>query len=213
MTPDAAAPARRRFPLWARVVTGFAIGAILGVLMGTRPWLFGWTGEDLGALGLLVIRLLKALATPLILVAILDSFLKTAISGRSGVRLLATCLVNVSVAMTIGLLILDVARPGAAWAGRLGELGAELGPLAGSVKRAEGATLDPLANLSGFVPESVMRPFLDNTVISIVLLGVLLGAALRSVQARGIAPDAIRTVAHLVEAAYEALTTMLLWVA
>ena len=212
MTPDAA-PVRRRFPLWARVVAGFVIGAILGVAFGTKPWLFGWTSEDLGRLGLLVIRLLKALATPLILVAILDSFLRTAISGKSGLRLLATCLLNVTVAMTIGLLLLNAFRPGAAWAGRLEEMGAELGPLAGTVKRVEGATLDPLANIAGFVPESVVDPFLDNTVVSIVLLAVLLGAALRSLKTRGTAPEALRTVGHVVEVAYETLTTMLMWVA
>lgn len=204
---------KRRVPLWMRVIIGFVVGAILGVAFGSDPWLFGWSNDDLGPLGMLVIRLLKALATPLILVAILDSFLRTAISGRSGLRLLATCAMNVTVAMIIGLLLLNAWKPGETWAGRLDELGTEIGSLAGTMKKAEGATLDPLKNVSGYVPESVVKPFLDNTVISIVLLAVLLGAALRRIEHRGENPEAMRTIAHVVAVSYEALVTMLMWVA
>lgn len=204
---------RRGVPLWARVIIGFVIGATLGVVFGSDPWLFGWSNDDLGPLGMLVIRMLKTLATPLIFVAILDSFLRTAISGRSGMRLLAVCAMNVTFAMALGLVLLNTWQPGAAWAGRLDELGSEIGSLAGSMKKAEGATLDPLQNLSGFIPESIVRPFLDNTVLSIVLIAVLLGAALRRIQHRGEMPDAINTASHVIAVAYEALVTMLMWVA
>ena len=211
MSEEVTSP-RRRFPLWTRVLAGVIVGAALGVAFGTRPWLFGWSNDDLGPLGMLVIRLLKALATPLIFVAILDSFLRTAISGRSGVRLLAICAANVSVAMLIGLALMNGFRPGERWAGRLAEMGADLGT-SQSAATAAGATLDPLKNLAGFVPESVVRPFLENTVITIVLLGVLLGAALRTVRARGLAPEGMAVLSRAIEAAYHALITVLLWVA
>jgi Na+/H+-dicarboxylate symporter len=45
------------------------------------------------------------------------------------------------------------------------------------------ASLDPLANLAGHVPDSVVAPFARNAVISVVLLAVLLGLALRGLLA------------------------------
>src|SRR5688572_7896914 len=99
---------RRRIPLSLRVLIGVVAGAALGVAFGREAWLGPYGNEDLGTLGMLVIRLLKALATPLILVAVLDSFLTTRITGRTGWRFLGICTVNLVVAMTIGLTILAV---------------------------------------------------------------------------------------------------------
>ena len=110
--PGPSGRSRFHIPLSLRVILGVAIGIALGVTFRSQPILFGLGNDDLGPLGLLVIRLLKALATPLILFAVLDSFLKTKLTGASARRLLGTCLVNVTVAMVIGLTILNVFRPG-----------------------------------------------------------------------------------------------------
>src|SRR5687768_8861242 len=134
---------RRRIPLAGRVVIGVAIGATLGAVFGREPYLLGFGNEDLGPLGMLVIRLLKALATPLILFAVLDSFLRTRISARMGGRFLAICLVNISIAMVIGLTILNLFDPGTAWQGRLDELSDRVGDEGASAapKPAPSATL------------------------------------------------------------------------
>lgn len=200
-------------PLSLRVVLGVVVGVTLGAVFRTEVWLGGISNADLGVLGMLVIRMLKALATPLILFAILDSFFKTAISRSSGLRLGGVCTVNVLVAMGIGLLILDLAAPGERWVGQLDALGAQIGAEA-SVKKVD-ASLSPLKNLAGFIPESVVDPFSKNLVISVVLLSVLLGAAMRHVRdrAEGSLRDAMRTVEQLAEGGYAVLTTMLLWVA
>src|SRR5262245_19359812 len=156
----------KRLPLGLRVVIGVALGAALGVAFGTRPWWFGHGNEDLGALGLLVIRLLKALATPLILLAVLDSFLTTAINGRTFARFIVICLVNITVAMTIGLTILNTFHPGYAWRGHIEEL---TGHAAGAAPTAPpaGATLDLLKNIAGYVPDNVVEPVAKNSIISL----------------------------------------------
>ncbi len=117
-------PRRRwpRLPLYARVLIGVAAGIALGVIFKTGPIVAGVRNEDLGLLGLLVIRLLKALAVPLILFAILDAFLQVEISARRGGWLILICLVNVSVAFAIGLTLLNTLRPGDKWRGRLNEI-------------------------------------------------------------------------------------------
>lgn len=210
MRPD---PPRRGPPLWLQVLAGVVVGAALGAVFRERAWLLGYSNADLGPVGLLVVRLLKALATPLIFVAILDSFLKTSLSARSGARLLAVCVLNVSVAMTVGLAILDGLQPGRRWAGQLEALGVAVG--AGARSTTANATLDPLKNLAGFVPQSVIDPFAENLVISVVLVAILAGASLRELRDHGpvALQPALATVGEVVEVGHALLVVMLLKVA
>ena len=205
------APRPGRVPLGARVVIGVAIGVILGVSFGTRPYLPCIGNEDLGALGLLVIRLLKALATPLILLAVLDSFLTTALGARTFGRFIAICLANISVAMLVGLTILNVFQPGLAWRGHIEAMTGQVVAPARTTGPPAGGTLDPLKNVAGYVPESVLEPIAKNSVISLVLLAILCGAALRRLKDRG--SPGIATIEPVLTTLFEVNTTMLLWIA
>lgn len=211
-------PQERRpgLPLYARVLIGVVLGAILGVVFQGRPYLLGLRNDDLGQLGMLVIKLLRALATPLILFAILDAFARTRISARHGGRLLFICLVNVSVAMTIGLTIMNVLRPGQAWQGHMDELRQAINAKPLEMKKADDPdapkpSLGLIENVSYYVPSSLVRPFLYNSVITVVLLGLLGGAALRAVKERQAAEgqSSIQTVERFVEAVYQVLIQML----
>lgn len=201
----------RRFPLGVRVLAGVAVGAALGVAFKVEPWLWRYGNEDLGALGLLVIRLLKALATPLILLAVLDSFLSTAISGRTFGRFAGICGTNIAIAMTIGLTLLNLFQPGLAWRGHIEDLTGHVVSATRATGPPPGATLDPLRNLAGWIPESVVDPLARNSVVSLVLLAILAGAALRRLQHRG--SPGVLALAPVVTSLFEATTTMLLWVA
>jgi hypothetical protein len=97
---------KRSFPLYLQVVAGFVAGATVGVVFGERPIIFNVSVAEFGTLGMLVIRLLKTLAIPLVLFAILSGILKSSISGRQGKKLFLICAVNVCVAMVIGLTII-----------------------------------------------------------------------------------------------------------
>ena len=196
-----------------------ALGTTLGVIFKSGPIVGGLRNEDLGQLGLLVIRLLKALAVPLILFAILDAFLRVEISARRGGWLILICLLNVSVAFAIGLTLLNTIRPGDQWRGRLEQIAgfvqSESPGLAAPKVDREKVTLSPLQNIAGYVPESLVDPFTRNNVITVVLLGLLGGAALRRVknqqeeEGRG---DRFQAVENFVEAVYHALIQALSWV-
>lgn len=199
-------------PLYLRILIGVALGTALGLVFGEGPIVLGLRNKQLGDLGLLVIRLLKALAVPLIFFAILDAFVRTAISARRGAKMIVICLVNVSVAFAIGLTIMNTWRPGEAWRGRFDTL---LGSLsAGGVPSAPTATLDPLQNIDGYVPVSLLDPFSRNSVISVVLLSLFVGAALRHVRRRQQAErvTTIEALERFIAAAYEVLVVMLYWV-
>lgn len=210
---------RRTIPLYIRVLIGVVAGVFLGVVFQTRPILLGLKNEDLGQLGMLVIKLLRTLATPLILFAILDAFARTRISAERGGKLVLICLVNVSVAMCIGLTLMNTLRPGERWLGHLEEIRREVHARPLEMKRSEDPdapppTLDFLKNVSYYVPSSVVKPFLYNNIISVVLLGLLGGAALRRVKDRQAAEGAtsIQSVERFVEAVYQILIQMLMWV-
>lgn len=206
-------------PLYVRVLIGVAAGIALGVIFGTRPIFPGLHNEDLGALGMLVIRLLKALAIPLIFFAILDAFLRVQITGRSGARLLVICLCNVSVAFAIGLTLMNTLRPGEQWRGKLDEIAGTVQQETSATGAAPGdklgVTLDPLKNIAGYVPENLIEPFARNNVITVVLLALLGGAALRHVKLRHATEAraaAFSATENFVATIYETLMRMLHWV-
>ena len=191
------------------MLVAVCLGALVGVYFGTAPIVGTLTTQQLGDVGGLVIRLLKALAVPLLFLAIVDSFLRTELTARQAARLVVICLVNVSVAFAIGLTLLNVLRPGDAWRGHLEQMTGVVG--ASNLATPPQASLDPLRNLDGYVPKTVVEPFAQNAVISVVLLALLCGAALRRVvAARGEAEQ--RTVGAVVEAGYLTLMQMLIWV-
>ena len=60
----------RRVPLSLQITIGMAVGVAVGPALGARA-------APLGELGRLVIQLIKAVATPLLFLAIVDAILKT----------------------------------------------------------------------------------------------------------------------------------------
>ncbi|MFM7321486.1 MAG: dicarboxylate/amino acid:cation symporter [Armatimonadota bacterium] len=216
--PDPPRPHGRRLPpLWTQVLAAAVAGALLGSLLGkegpfgpdpTRAELL----KSLGAVGILVIKALRALAVPLVFVAILDAFAKTRIPARRFGRLAAVCLLNVSVAMAIGLTLLNTVRPGETWRGRLEPMIAATGAKGPEVRKSDdpeapGATLDLLANVSYQIPSSLVRPFVYNNLISVVLVALLAGAALRRVRDRNLADTS--ALESLVESLVHVLQQML----
>lgn len=206
--PDTGPAKRRSVPLYLKVLAGVFLGAGLGFVLGKDPIpLLGVTAEDLSKIGTMVIRLLKALATPLILFAILDAFCRTRLSGKQGMRMVGISLFNVTVAFTLGLLIMNSLKPGLAWRGHLEQLAVE--------SSAESRTLpeshNAMSTLEDLVPQSLVAPFLDNNVIPIVIFGVLAGAALRRLKDRE-PGGGVTVLEQGIEAILSILFQMLEWV-
>ena len=209
---------KSKLPLYLQVIIGVAMGTVLGLLFGTEPYLWGLLkNETLGQLGMLVIRLLKTLATPLVFLAILDALIHCDISFRHGGRLLTICGFNLLVAMLIGLTIMNVFTPGESWSGHIQELSAHLQSEVTKIpiKTApEGVTLNPLKNIAGYIPENIVDPFVKNNVISVILLALFMGSALRYVKQHPFVGDnaGVDLLANLITAGYHLIMQMLAWV-
>lgn len=189
-----------RFPLHWRIILGMVVGLVVGPLLGQEA-------RPLGELGMLVIQLIKAAATPLLFFAILSAILEADIRGRAALRLLFFAAVNASIALAIGLGISNVFRPGLSLA---------------DVARADPAataayankTIDLLATVKGLVPTSLVAPFAENVILAIILLALLSGFALRRVRheqrERGV--QAYRAVEDGITTVLRALEVILGWV-
>lgn len=206
---------KRGVPLYLQVMAGFVAGGALGIVFGERPMVFNVTVAEVGTLGMLVIRLLKALAIPLVLFAILSGILKFSISAKQGGKLLLICGVNVSVAMAIGLTIMNTLEPGRFWRERMTQIAGDVSQVPSNhrTEASTKATLDPLKNLSGYIPESVVQPILNNNIISVILMALLAGFALRRVKenAGEGTVSGIQTLENCIGAVYDCLVQMLSW--
>lgn len=220
---DTARDARRiwwnplTWPFVARVAAGVAFGALLGLGLGADEWWAGLSTVTLGAVATLYIQFLTAMATPLIFFAIADAFVRTQIAWRDGLRMFTICAANVAVAFVIGLTLLNVWEPGRAWQDwQAVDAGAvQPGSTASGVVPAKppDVSLSPLAMLKGYVPKSLLQPFVENTVLSVAVLAILFGAALRAAR-RGAEPElapALTTLEHLVTAGYRVVLQILSW--
>jgi DAACS family dicarboxylate/amino acid:cation (Na+ or H+) symporter len=210
-----------RWPLYLRVLLGVAIGTAIGLLFGGREIAFGWTTAHLGQIAGLYIQLLTALATPLIFFAIVEAFVRTNITGRQGLRMFVVCAINIAVAFFIGLTILNVWQPGRSWHGKLRPVdasaatdGTQAANLPTLDEQAKKASLSPLEIVRSYVPRSVGQPFTENMVLTVAVMAILIGAALRALKRSADAElqPALATFEQLIVASYKIILKLLMWI-
>ena len=157
----------------------------------------------------LIIRALKAIATPLVVMAILSALVTNDIRGRQGARMMFYYLVNTVAAITIGLVLSNVVRPGQG--AKLAEIAAAAGDKAAGAKPATTGAAKLLFEL---VPESIGDAFVRNHLAQLVVVTLALGIALARIRdeqrARG--ETSHQVVIDLVVVSFELLMRVLLWV-
>ena len=152
-----------RSPLYVRIITALILGVIAGELLGNRA-------AGFKPFSSVVLRLLGALATPLIFIAVTQALLKAKISGKTGLRLVSILLTNTVVAILIGLAVANVLQPG-----RHANIKVER-------QAVTQKAFDPVEDLLGKIPGSVLRPFSENDIMGVIFLAVALGVGLKQVR-------------------------------
>ena len=164
----------KKIPLYGQIIIALIIAVIVGVLLGAGSPI--WDKETIEHLALpctLILKALRTLATPLIFLAILHTFLTADIPSRSGRKLSILLITNTLVAIVIGLFVANVLRPGAA-----GSALATAQSTKPVVKQ-----LDPWGLLADIIPDSVVKPLVDNNVISLIFVALAFGIVLRAIKA------------------------------
>lgn len=184
-----------RIPLYFRILAALALGAVVGWQMGPHAALFKPFSD-------LVLRLLQALATPLIFLAVVQALLRAHVSGRTAGRMTALLLSNTVVAILVGLLVANLIQPGHH---------AHLIPEAGDLNRKP---FDPLTDLLGKVPGSLVRPFVENDILSVILIAIAFGVALRKVRTaqEPVGKTGWAMLEGLLETLFSAVMVVLHWV-
>jgi len=201
------------WPLSVQVLIAMTLGVALGEFGGTEPYLGGLDNNTLGQIGMLIIRFLKALAVPLILFGVLDAIISSEVTAKMAGRLVIICLINVTVAFSIGLALMNTLRPGDAWRGRTEELIQKVGVPQTPLGQGMKPTLDPLQSLSGLIPNHLLEPFLNNNVIAVVLLALLFGAAIRSIRGQTVdgMPIHLEGIEQAIRGLYQIFARVLTW--
>ena len=177
-------------PLYARIVIALVLGVMAGLMLGSEAAVLAVPGK-------LVLRLLGALAPPLILAAIVHTFMTTHLGGPLAMRLPRLLLLNTFVAILVGLTVANVIQPGH---------GAGLTPPAPHEDATKAA--NPLVAFLENVPKSLLGPLSDDgKVIGVIFIAVAFGMALRKERERPLG-----TVGHLVELFLESLIKILHWI-
>jgi Na+/H+-dicarboxylate symporter len=177
-------------PLYLRILGAGVLGIVVGLLLGEQAVILETPSR-------IVLTLLAALAAPIVLVAVIQAIAKADFPRGTAPRLLFLLLLNTLVAIFIGLLVANTVRPGH-WA-----------PVELPEEGKQVARKDVLALLLENVPRSLFGPLSDGgKVISVILLAVAFGFALRKQKSHPMAETTLR----LIEFAFELFLVMLHWV-
>jgi Na+/H+-dicarboxylate symporter len=182
-----------RSPLYLRIVGGMVLGVLVGLVFGPKA-------SSLAIPSRLVLRLLGALAPPLILVAIIKALMEASFEKGTAGKLIRLLVLNTIVAICVGLVVANVLQPGS-WS-------SELKPLDHGADKHNAGQPDLLAQFLDNVPQSLLGPLTDQgKVIGVIFLALAFGIALKRHADRP-----LRTVKDVVDLALEALVTILHWI-
>lgn len=199
-------PFWQRIPLYLQILIALIFAVGLGVLLGAGqpnpnniPLI-----KHLAIPCDLVLKALRALATPLILLAVLHSFLTAQIPGRAGRRLTILLLTNTLAAILIGLLVANILQPG-----KWGRIDIPAESTSEVVK-----TLDPWALLQDIVPEAILKPLVDNNVLQLIFLALAFGIVLRALKSEQTAQGKsdYLPIEQVITLLFEAVIRVLHWV-
>jgi Na+/H+-dicarboxylate symporter len=194
-----------KITLYLQIVAALIVAVIVGVLLGAGTPIFDKeTIEHLALPSTLILKALRTLATPLIFLAILHTFLTAEIPSKSGRKLSILLITNTLVAIAIGLLVANVLRPGAG--------GGSLATT--STAKTVAKKLDPWGLLSDIIPDSVIKPLVDNNVISLIFVALAFGIVLKAIKAEQInkGRNEYLPIEQVISLLFDAVIRILHWV-
>ena len=167
-----------------QIILGLILGLIYGVIAAANGW-GGFTADWIAPFGTIFLNALKLIAVPLVLaslilgVASLSDLRKL---SRIGGKTILIYLGTTAIAVTIGLMIVNILQPGSAVPEALqAELGAAYAGDAASREAAAAAAQSrgPLQFLVDIVPGNIFAAFSDNgNMLQVVFVALFIGIGL-----------------------------------
>jgi len=176
-----------RIPLYVRILVALALGAAAGLLL-PPTW-----AQQLDIPARMILRLLGAIAPPLILVAVMRALIGANVQGKLAGKMFFLLALNTIVAILIGLTAANIIRPGQY---------ATLPP-----GDAPNVNANPLMQLLDNIPTSLVRPLVENNVIGVIIVAVAFAIA-----ARKLAADRRQQILRGLEIGFDLILIILHWV-
>jgi Na+/H+-dicarboxylate symporter len=192
-----------KLPLYLQIIVALIMATIVGSILRSNYLAFDEKLiEHLALPCTLILKALRTLATPLIFLAIIHTFLTADIPGKSGRKLFILLMSNTLIAIIIGLIVANLVQPG---------IGSKLPrpTTSTSVK-----PLDPFSLISDLVPDSVLKPFVDNNVISLIFVALAFGIVIRAIKTEQITRSQTEYLAfeEVIDLLFNAVIRILHWV-
>ncbi len=184
-----------RTPLYVRIIIALVIGAIVGKWMGPSAARFKPFSD-------IVLQLLKLLATPLIFVAVVHALLKAQATGKTAARLAWLLITNTTVAILVGLLVANTLRPGR-WK-----------PFTSAGEQPTTQPFNAATEFVSKVPANFVDPFRTNEILSIIIVAISFGIAMRIVRTRQqvVGKTGYKIIEDLMETIFELVMVTLQWI-
>jgi Na+/H+-dicarboxylate symporter len=162
-------------PLWLQVMVGIALGVAIGML-------FPRAAVALKPLGDGFVKLIRMTLAPIIFATVVVGIARMGDLrevGRVGAKALVYFEVVSSLALLMGLVAVNVLRPGSG----MNINAATLDPTSIATYTATAQQTGFVSFLLGIIPSSIGEPFVTGNILQIILLGVLFGLALTPIRA------------------------------
>ena len=160
----------RKWSLFTRIMVGFAVGIITGLIMGPQASMFSFLGD-------ILVRLLTMVVAPLVLCLLICAAADVGdykSLGKIGLKSVLMFLVTTLLAIAIGLVIANVMNVGT---------GLNLSVNTGKAK--EVVVPSALKTLVEIIPNNPFRSLTDMNLLQIIFFALMFGFALTRLGSRG----------------------------
>lgn len=189
MKPPKTAAKKFYRTLYFRVIVGILLGVVLGVV---SPAAAG----KMEPLGLGFIKLIRMMIGPIVFFTVVGGIASIGDMrklGRVGVKALLYFEVVTSIALLIGLLVVNVIQPGAG----MNVDATKLDATAIQAYAVQGKHLSSVDFVMNIIPRTFMGAFADGDILQVLLLAILVGLALASLGQAKTLIAACDKIAHL----------------
>ena len=187
--------ATTRKPFWRTLYFQVLVGIALGILTG---WLFPDFGRALKPLGDGFIKLVKMIITPVIFLTVVTGIAGMAdlkAFGRVGAKAMAYFLTFSTLALVVGLIVGNLAQPGAGL--NIDPATLDTGAVASYVSKAKEQSLtDFVLNI---IPNTAISAFTSGEILQVLFVAILFGISLALIGPKGERfLDSLRTITAVV---------------
>ncbi|MFP2994856.1 dicarboxylate/amino acid:cation symporter [Spongiivirga sp. MCCC 1A20706] len=175
----------KKIALHWQILIGMLLGIGFGFLMTSFDWGKEFTSDWIGPFGKIFVNLLKLIAIPLILASLIKgiSDLKDISKFRNiGLRTIGIYIGTTIIAITIGLLLVNIIKPGEgiseATVAKLSETYADNSSLQSKIAEAS-KDRGPLQFLVDMVPDNAIKAMSDNrSMLQVIFFTIFLGISM-----------------------------------